>query len=512
MPRERLSMRQIKEILRLRAQGLSHRAIGASCALAVGTICEYLGRARVCGLSWPLPGDLSDEQVESLLFPPAAPAHSNRPLPDWEHVAQELPRKGVTLLLLWEEYRAEHPDGYGYARFCSLYKQHTVKANPVLHLEHKAGEKLFVDYAGQSVPVTDPRTGQAHQAQVFVASLGASSYMFAEGTWTQSKPDWIGSHVRAFEFYGGVPEIVVPDNIKTGIKSACFYEPDLNRTYQEMAEHYGVAIIPARVAKPRDKAKVETHVKIAEQRLLAPLRNRTFFSLEALNEAISELLDELNNRPFQKLLGTRRQAFERIDRPALRPLPQTPYVFADWTKARVNVDYHVFADDGYYSVPYALIKEQVDVRLSPRIVEILHGGKRVASHARCTYKGQYRTNSDHMPKAHNAYVDWQPTRLVRWAAQIGPRTSQMVEEILHRRIHPQQGYRACLGLIRLAKLHGESRLEAACDRALRAGAVSYRSVKSILQNKLDHLADDPIQEPEPLGIAHDNVRGADYYD
>jgi transposase len=510
MPRERLSMCKIKEILRLKAQGLSHRAIGASCGLGAGTVCEYLGRARSCGVSWPLPDDLSDAEIERRLFPPTRPPSTSRAVPDWTYVARELSRKGVTLLLLWEEYRAQHPDGYGYARFCGLYHEHSITANPVMHLEHKAGEKLFVDYAGQVVPIVDRHTGQVHDAQIFVATIGASSYTFAEPTLTQTKQDWIGSHMRAFEFFGGVPQIVVPDNIKTGIKSPCFYEPDINRTYQEMAQHYGVAIIPARVRKPRDKAKVESHVRIVEQRILAPLRNRTFFSLESLSEAIAELLDDLNDRPFQKLLGTRRQAFEQIDRPALMPLPDTPYVFADWTKARVNVDYHIAVRDGYYSVPYTLIKEEVDVRITARIVEVLHKGKRVASHARCSYKGQYSTNPDHMPKTHSAYVDWQPTRLVRWAAQTGPRTSEIVAEILKRRIHPQQGYRACLGLIRLEKVHGANRLEAACDRALSAGAISYRSVKSILQNKLD-LTESPDEAQLAICPAHDNVRGPGYY-
>ncbi len=510
MPRERLSMRKVREVLRLKwDQGLSHRAIGQSCGLGSGTVCEYIGRARAAGLSWPLPEELGDTELDRLLFPPV-PTLDSRPVPDWPHIAAELRRKGVTLLLLWEEYRAQHPDGYGYSRFCDLYREHAEISDPRMRLTHKAGEKLFVDYCGHTMPVIDHATGEVRTAQIFVATLGASNYTFVEATWTQSKADWIGSHIRAFAFFGGVPEIVVPDNLKSGVKSPCFYEPDINRTYQELAEHYGVAVIPARVRKPRDKAKVENHVGSVEQRILAPLRNRTFFSLEQLGDAIAGLLDALNDRPFQKLTGTRRKMFEEIERPALRPLPSSPYVFADWAKARVNIDYHIAVGGMYYSVPYTLIKQEVDVRISSLVVEVLHKGKRVASHPRLTRKGHYSTVPDHMPKAHQAYVSWDPQRLIRWAEKTGPETAKMVAAILERYVHPQQGYRACLGLIRLEKVYGTDRLEAACLRALNAGAISYRSVKSILDSKLDKAA--PHEEQLQLPIPeHRNVRGAGYY-
>lgn len=508
-------MRKIREILRLKSHGLSHRAIAASCGLGAGTVCEYLGRVRSADLSWPLPESLTDEDLERLLFPPpplsATESPGRRPMPDWEHVAHELTRKGVTLLLVWEEYRAQHPDGYGYSRFCDLYNRHRAQTDPRMRQVHKAGEKLFVDYAGQTMPVIDPATGEVQEAQIFVATLGASNYTFVAATRTQGKEDWIGSHVRAFAFFGGVPAIVVPDNLKSGVRSPCFYEPDLNPTYREMAEHYGVAVIPARVRKPRDKAKAESHVRIVEQRILAPLRNRSFFCFEALNEAIGELLDDLNGRPFQKLAGSRRQAFEQIDRPALSPLPAAPYVFADWTRARVNIDYHIAVRDAYYSVPYTLIKQEVDVRLTKSVVEVFFKGKRVASHPRLHKKGAYSTTPDHMPKAHHAFVQWEPKRLIRWAAQTGPATAGMVEAILERRVHPQQGYRACLGLIRLEKTYGSQRLEAACARALAAGAISYRSVKSILQNGLDRIKEEGDAQLTLVLGPHDNVRGPDYY-
>lgn len=511
MPRERLSMRKVREVLRLRSQGLSYRAIAASCGVASGSVCEYIAAARAAHLSWPLPEDLSDEDLEQRLFPPPPPAPEARPLPDWGYIAAELRRKGVTLLLLWEEYRSRHPDGYGYSRFCDLYERFAQAAEPRMHQVHKAGEKLFVDYAGQTVRLVDGATGEVREAQIFVATLGASDYTFAEATWTQSLEDWIGSHVRAFAFFGGVPAVLVPDNLKSGVKSACFYEPDLNPTYREMAEHYGLAVIPARVQKPRDKAKVENHVRTVEQRILAALRNRTFFSIDELNHAIAELLEALNDRPFQKLPGNRRSLFEEIERSALRPLPDQPYVFARCSRARVSIDYHIEVEGCYYSVPYTLIKQELDVRITARIVEALHKGKRVASHPRSYRSGHYSTLPEHMPKAHQAYLDWEPKRLVRWATQTGPATAGVVTAILERLVHPQQGYRACLGLIRLEKVYGKERLEAASARALATGAIGYRSVKSILQAKLDTL---PLTEPPTIGALpdHKNIRGANYYD
>jgi transposase len=509
MPQERLSMRKAREILRLRQQGLSYRAIAASCGLGSGTVCEYIGAARAAGLSWPLPEDLEDDELERRLFPPPPPAPDCRPEPDWAYVASELRRKGVTRLLLWEEYRRQHPDGYGYSRFCDLYERFAGSAEPRMHQVHKAGEKLFVDYAGQTVRVVDRQTGEVLEAQIFVATLGASDYTFAEAAWTQSLEDWIGSHVRAFAFFGGVPEILVPDNLKSGVKSACFYEPDLNPTYREMAEHYGLAVIPARVQKPRDKAKVENHVRTVEQRILAALRDRIFFSIEELNHAIAELLEALNDRPFQKLPGSRRSLFKQIDQPALRPLPDQPYIFARWGRARVHIDYHIQVEDSHYSVPYTLIKQELDVRITARIVEALHKGKRVASHPRSHRPGHYSTLPEHMPRTHQAYLDWEPKRLVRWAAQTGPATAGVVAAILERLVHPQQGYRACLGLIRLEKTYGKERLEAASARALAAGATSYRSVKSILQAKLDTV---PLGETTTGALPdHENIRGANYY-
>jgi len=431
-----------------------------------------------------------------------------RPLPDWSSQYKELKRKGVTLFLLWQEYKAVYPDGYQYSRFCELYRAWASKIDVSMRQTHKAGEKLFVDYAGQSLPITNPETGEIREAQVFVATLGASSYTFAEVTWTQTLPDWIGSHTRAFAFFGGASEILVPDNLKSGVTTPCRYEPGLNRTYMDLASHYGTAIIPARVYKAKDKAKVESGVLVVGRWILARLRNRTFFSLGEANTAIVELLTQLNDRPFQKLPGSRREMFETLDKPALKQLPASPYTYAEWKKARVNIDYHIEVDGHYYSAPYQLIKQSLDVRTTAHTVECFHKGKRVASHRRSFHKGKHTTVTEHMPKAHQEYAEWTPQRLVRWAASFGPNTSGVVEAIMRKRVHPQQGFRSAL--LRLGKQYGQKRLENACERALATGATSYKSVASILKANLDKQ---PVQETfedaEP--IEHGNIRGAGYY-
>ncbi len=375
---------------------------------------------------------------------------------------------------------------------------------------HRAGETLFVDYAGQTVPVVDPLTGEVHAAAIFIAVLGASNYTFAEATWSQSLPDWIGSHVRAFAALGGVPQVVVPDNLKAAVSRAHRYEPPLTRTYAELAQHYGVAVVPARAARPRDKAKVEVGVQVVERWILACLRHHTFFSLLELNTAIADLLGPRNQRPFKKLPGSRQSVFESLDRPALRPLPAQPYEYAEWKLVRVNIDYHVEVDGHYYSVPYSLAKQQLEARLSAQVVEVFHKGKRVASHQRSPRKGRHSTVAAHMPTAHQHYAEWTPQRLVLWAAKTGEATARVVETILTSRPHPQQGFRACLGIMRLGKRYGEGRLEAACRRAIRIGACSYKSLESILKHDLDQQPL-PGQPPAAPVITHDNIRGAQYY-
>ena len=507
-------MRKLKEILRLRFEaGLSYRQIAAAAKVSVGVAVKYVAQAERAGLTWPLPENQDETALARLLGQgPDVPARLNRyAAPDGARMHQELKKKGVTLQLLWEEYRTIHPDNaYRYAQFCVHYRTYRDSLARSLRQTHRAGEKLFVDYAGQTVPVVDGGTGEIHPAQIFVAVLGASNYTYAEATWTQQLPDWIGSHVRAFTFFNGVTALLIPDNLKSGVSRACRYEPDLNPTYAAMAVHYGVAVIPARPYKPKDKAKVEVGVQIVERWILARLRHQQFFSLNELNQAIGALLQHLNARPFKKLPGCRRSAFEALDRPALKPLPATAYEYAEWKKARVSIDYHVEIDRHYYSVPHALVKRELDVRITAATVECLHQGKRVASHARSLRRGAHTTVAGHMPKAHQKHLDWSPGRFLNWAFTIGPATRDIVHWQLTHKPHPEMGYRACLGLLHLARRYSKERLEAACRRALAIGSPTRKSVISILEQHLD-------QQPLPLPPsqaalpAHANVRGPEYY-
>ena len=512
MPAKRLSMRKIKEVLRLKwGQGLSNRQIAKACGIARPTVAEYLRRVAEAGLAWPLPADVDEAALERQLFPPPPllPAQV-RGVPDWALVHQALKHKGVTLFLLWQEYRETHPEGYQYSWFCDHYRAWQGKLDVVMRQDHRAGEKLFVDYAGQTMPVVDRDTGEIREAQIFVAVLGASNYTYAEATWTQGLADWIGSHRRAFSFLGGVPELVVPDNLRAGVSKAHRYEPDTNPTYQDMAAHYGVAVLPTRVRRPRDKAKVEAGVLVVERWILAALRRRTFFSLTELNAAIGGLLEKLNARPFKKLPGSRRAHFEALDKPALRPLPSAPYVYAEWKKARVHIDYHVAVEGHYYSVPYALIKKQLDVRITQHTLECFYRGNRVASHRRSLHKGRHTTLPAHMPESHRQAGEWTPQRLSSWAAKTGPATEKLITTVLTSRKHPQQAYRSCLGILRLGKAYGDDRLEAACRRALILGSHSYKSIESILKHRLD---DKPLAEQQELALPedHDNIRGPSYY-
>lgn len=507
-------MRKIKEVLRLRSCGLTQRQIARSCSVGQSTVSAYLKAAEAAGLQYSDIADWDETRLAEALIPKApVPRQSGRrPAPDFAAIHAELQQhKHLTLQLLWEEYRSDHPDGYRYSRFCELYQGWRRKQEVVLRQEHRAGEKLFVDYAGQTIPVKDPVTGEIREAQLFVAVLGASNYTYAEATWTQGLGDWIGSHLRAFEFYDGVPEIVVPDNLKSGVSKACRYEPGVNVTYEEMAQHYGVAVVPARPRKPRDKAKAEAGVLLVERWVLAALRKRTFFSLGEVNEAIAELLTKLNDRFFRKREGSRRTLFETLDRPALRPLPAERYQYGEWKTVRVNIDYHVEYDRHWYSVPYQLTQQQVEVRATASTVEIFHKGLRVASHARSHASHRHSTVNDHRPKAHQRHLEWTPSRIVEWSGKIGPATAQVVAHILSSNRHPEQGYRSCLGIIRLGEKYPHARVEDAARRALAFNVCSYKSLKSILENYLDGQAAEPAPEVSPP-IDHPNLRGPDYYD
>src|SRR6476659_1953419 len=481
MAQQRLPMRKIRDVLRLSAAGLSKRQIAASLGIGPTAAGACLRRAREAGVGWPLPDDLDDAALESRLYPvPTTTAKDGRSLPDWPAIHRELRRKGVTLQLVWEEYRAAHPDGYGRSWFCELYRAWEGRLSPTMRQAHVAGEKLFVDYAGTTIDIVDATTGEVHACQLFVAALGASSLTYAEATFTQTLPDWIGSHTRAFCFYGGAPAMVVSDNLKSCITKACFYEPGVNRAYAEMAMHYDTAVLPARPYKPRDKAKVEVAVQVATRWIIAKLRNRRFFSLAKLNEAIAELVAALNNRVTRHLGASRQRLFDEVERSALKRLPAEPYVYAEWKQCRAGLDYHVEVERHYYSVPHTLLRETIWARITARTVELFHRGKRVAAHVRSSSDRKHTTVREHMPSSHRRYAEWTPERIQRQAAAIGPKTSALVEIILRERAHPEQGFRACIGILRHARNYGRERLEAACDRAIEIGARSYTSVTSIL--------------------------------
>jgi transposase len=507
-------MRKLKEVLRLHSLGLSQHQIARSCSISQSTVHAYVSAAQAAGVTWPLPENWDDRQIEQTLFPqrPAAAVWRKHPEPDWKQIHQELQtHKNLTLQLVWQEARENDPEGYGYSRFCELYRGWLKKLDWVLRQEHRAGEKMFVDYAGATIPVYDRETGEAHPAAVFVAVLGASSYTFAEATTGQDLRNWIGSHMRAFEFFRGVVEVVVPDNLKSAVSHPSYYEPDLNPTYRDLGEHYGVAIIPARPYRARDKAKAEVGVQVVQRWIVAALRKRQFFSLAEVNLAIAELLARLNERPFRKREGSRATLFAQLDRPALKPLPATRFQFGEWQTARVNLDYHIEVDRHFYSVPYALIHQQVDVHLTADTVEVLHRGVRVASHVRSYEPAKPTTLPEHMPKSHQRYAGRTPSRLIEDGQQVGPCTGQLMEAILAAKRHPEQGYRSCLGILRLAKTYPAERMEAAARRCLRARALNYQSMDSILKNQLDRLPLPGAPAPEPA-VEHDNIRGAGYFD
>ncbi|WP_408886729.1 IS21 family transposase [Lichenicola cladoniae] len=502
-------MRKIRELLRLRLeQRLPQRTIGLSLRLGQGTISDYLGRAHRAGLDWPLPDDMDDTQLEALLFPPLPDVPlDQRPVPDWAAVHRDLRRPNMTLALLWEEYRAGSAHAFGYSWFCDLYRAWAGRLKPTLRQVHTAGEKLFVDFAGQSMSVIDGASGEKHQAEIFVAVLGASSFVYVEATWSQTLPDWISAHVNALAFFGGVPHQIVSDNLKAGVTRACFFEPTINRTYAEMAAHYRSAVIPARPYKPRDKAKVEVGVQVVQRWVLAQLRNRQFFSLADLNLAIRELVEQINDRPMRGWGTTRRALYEQLDRPALLALPEVPYEYADWRYCRVNLDYHIEIARHFYSVPFRLVRQPVEARITTRTVEIFHRGSLVATHLRSVRQHQPSTVSDHMPSTHRRYRDWTHERITREAMATGDDTAALIEIVLRSRPHPEQGLRSCIGILGLRGRYGPERVDAACAKALALGTRSYGSVAAILKNaqeKKSAITDQP-------SLMHENIRGPGYY-
>ena len=506
-------MRHVREILRLSLEaGLSTRIVGERIGVGSTTVRDTLKRFARAKLTWPVPAETGDADLERQLYgvPGVKPGRRKLPEPDWSVVAREMKRKHVTLQVLWEEYIAEHPDGYRYSRFCDLFRGWEGRLPLTMRQNHGGGEKLFIDYAGDKVPVVDRQTGEVRDAHIFVAVMGGSSLSFGHATWTEQMGDWIDSHNTAFAFFGGAPQLLVPDNAKVAVIKACLFDPMVNRSYTDMARHYGTAVLPTRPRKPRDKAKVEACVGIVERWLLGRLRNRIFYSLAEVNAAIAECMALLNDVRVVRQFGkTRRQMFGEIDAPNLKPLPADPWVHAEWKRCRVGLDYHIALDRHHYSVPYRFARREVEARFTVRTVEIFLGGERIAVHMRGSSNGRHTTIPEHMPSSHRRYGEWTPAKIREEAARIGPMLSMLVEKIIEGRPHPEQGYRSCLGIIGLEKRFGTERLEAAALRALEIEARNYPSVKSILEKGLDKV---PVpKSPDRAPIDHANIRGSRYY-
>jgi transposase len=506
-------MREVREVMRLHREGaVAMREIARMTGVARSTVRDMILRFERSGLAWPVPSEISDTELEMRLYGPAGvkPGRRKLPEPDWSVVAREMKRKHVTLQVLWEEYIAEHTDGYRYSRYCDLFRGWEGRLPLTMRQNHGGGEKLFIDYAGDKVPVIDRETGEVREAHIFVAVMGGSSLSFALATWTEQMGDWIEGHNAAFAFFGGVPQLLVPDNAKVAVIKACLFDPMVNRSYTDMARHYGTAVLPTRPRKPRDKAKVEACVGIVERWLLGRLRNRIFHSLAELNAAITDCMAQLNDVRVVRQFGkTRRQMFEEIDVPSLKPLPADPWVHAQWKRCRVGLDYHIAIERHHYSVPCRYARREVEARFTVRTVEIFLGSERIAVHMRGSSNGRHTTIPEHMPSSHRRYGEWTPAKIREEAVRIGPMLSMLVEKIIEGRPHPEQGYRSCLGIIALEKRFGAERLEAAALRALEIQARNYPSVKSILEKGLDKV---PVpKSPDRAPIDHTNIRGSQYY-
>lgn len=514
MPTESISMRKLKEILRLKYQAkLSNRSIAKSLSISPSTISTYLTRAKMIGIeAWPLPKQWNDAKLRKQFLQTKHTPRTAIPLPNWPEFQRELKRKGVTKQLLWQEYVERNSRNYySYPQLCRHYKTWASKLQPSMRQNHIAGEKLFIDYCGPTVQLVNPDTGECRGAQIFVAVMGASNYTYAEATLSQKLEDWVMSHVRCFEFLGGVPDLLIPDNLKSATTRACKYDPDLNPTYQQMASHYNVTIMPARPLKPKDKAKAENGVLIVERWIMGVIRKEVFYSLSQLNERIKDLLVWMNNKPFQKISGTRSSLFSEIDLPALKPLPLQCYQYTYIKKVTVHVDYHVEVEKHYYSVPYGLIKKRLEAHVTQKMIKIYHQGHCVAQHLKSTRLGAHSTHSEHMPKSHQEYAQRSPERLENWAKSLGSAVLELVTLQLSSKTHSQQSYRACFGLLSLSQKYSKERLNAACQRGLDTGAYRLQSIKAILNNGLDQQAL-PCESSDPLlNIEHDNLRGESYY-
>jgi transposase len=515
MPMRRLRMRKTREILRLKLEHkLSNRDVARSCGVSASTVRDSIVRLEAAGMSWPISEGVDDAELERRLYQPRGGADAKHFVePNYQHLFRELARRGVTLQLLWHDYKRENGEnGYQYSHFTVMYRRWQKSLEVTMRQEHRAGEIMFVDFAGQTMPITDAITGHVSNAQIFVATMGASSYTFALALPDQSLPQWLRAHCRAYRFFGGVPRLTVPDNLRSGVSKTCLYEPDINPAYAEMAKHFGTAVVPARVRKPRDKAKVENGVQQVERWVLAPLRNHKFFHIDELNAALIEPLQWLNARRFAKLDTTRHALFCDVDRPVLKPLPEKDFEIAEWKcDVMVNIDYHVELDRRFYSVPYQLTGKRVDIRYTSTLVEILHKGRRVGLHQRLLGNTRFVTEPGHRPKAHQRWADWSPSRLIKWGEGVGANVGVFISEVLEARPHPEQGYRSCMGVMRLVKRFGPARTEAACKRALALKSYSYKSIESMLRTGVESL---PLKQSSAATMSpreHVNIRGPSYY-
>ena len=506
---ERKSMRRIKECLRLHYEGnLNQTELSRTLLTSRSTIQYYLKRAECCGKTWAELKELPEKQLEELLFHHEKRAESKRPEPDWALVHNAYQSKSyITLQILWQEYIDTHPDGYSYTRFCVHYHAWALYLKGYMRQRHIAGEKLFVDYSGKKPRIRDLRTGEDREVEMLVMAWGLSHYLYVEAQESQRLPDWIMGHRRGYEYFDCVPHIEVPDNLKSAVSKACRYDPDVNVTFTEFAHHYGVAIIPTRPRKPKDKPKVENAVLIVQRWILACLRNRVFYSLHELNKAIRELVDKINDKPMQLLKKSRRELFLEQDKPNALPLPSEPFVYREWSFPKVAFDYHITVNENFYSAPWTLAGQKVSARLMENTVEIYHQHERVALHQRSRLSHQYTTEPTHMPEAHQKYVEWTPARLFIWAEEIGTATRQLIEKVIKTKSHPQQGFRPAMGILRLGKTYGNDRLEAAAQIALTFGFLRVQQIADLLRNGMDK---------QPLGSTEtvtnkSNIRGRDYY-
>jgi len=504
---ERKSMRRIKECYRLYFEvGLSQNAIARALKIGRATVWEYIQRIKRDESDWDELKTLPEDELELRLFTSQHQENDSRPLPDWEEVHKELHSQSyVTLQILWQEYIAKFPNGYSYQRFCFYYREWAKRYKVYMRQRHVAGEKLFVDYSGKKPRIRDLTTGKDREVELLVMSWGVSHYTYFEAHESQSLPDWIAGHCRGYEYFGCAPHIEVDDNLKSAVNKACRYDPDLNLTFTECAQHYGVAVVPARSGKPKDKGKVENGVLLAQRWALACIRNRIFYSLAELNIALRELNKIFNDKKLQKLTQSRKELFLELDKPNALPLPEKSFEYREWKHPRVGFDYHIEVDNNFYSVPWILASKVVSVRIMERTVEVFYNRERVALHHRCTLKHQYTTVSEHMPPAHQKHIEWNPARLYKWAEKIGPATRNLIEKVIKSKFHPQQGFRPAMGILRLSKTYSESRLENAAELALKFGFVRVRQISDLLKHGMDK------KDQPTVCVENKNSRGKTYF-